>query len=120
MNVYRSTEAIRDLLDIAEIYSDRCYYRGFPREGDEFLSIARRIYNRFEEVSKGNRQNETRAWSALHHTLSRCERRADHLRKLQIIDKEELLFIRECMEEVHKYIRRYFAKRDAPDWRRGA
>ncbi|NVK27689.1 MAG: hypothetical protein HWE14_06575 [Flavobacteriia bacterium] len=120
MNVYRSTEAIRDLLDCADIYSDRCYLRGYPREGDEFVSIARRIYNRFEEVSRGNRRNQTRAWSALHHSLSRCERRAGYLHKLKILDEEELLFVCECTEEVHKYIRRYFAKKEAPDWRRGA
>ena len=121
MNVTRSKMAIADLLDCVEIYRDRCIRHGYPNEGDELLRLSHTVFHRFNEVnSSKERQNVDRAWNALHHSLVRIEERSSDLTRLGVLDSEERLFIRECLEEVHKYIRRFFAKRSQPSWRRGA
>lgn len=121
MNAIRAKTAIDDLLDCAEMYRDRCYWKGFPNEGDEVLRVSHRIHQRLAEVSgKGKRRNEARAWSALRQSLEIMAARLDYLHRQRIVNREEMEFIQELLEEVHKFIRRYFAKREAPEWRRGA
>lgn len=121
MNVSRARLAIDDLLDCLDIYRDRCLRHGYVNEGDELVRLGARIHHRFAEVSKESRvQNIERAWAVLYHSLERCQERVDYLKARDLLDSEEVFFIRECMEEVHKYIRRYFAKKEDPNWRRGA
>lgn len=121
MNVSRSKIAIADLLDCCEIYRDRCIRHGYPKEGDELLGLSHTVYHRFNEVTQTReRRNVERAWSVLHHSLVRIQERSSDLSRLGVMDSEERLFVEECLEEVHKYIRRYFARRHQPNWRRGA
>ncbi len=122
MNVTRAKIAIEDLLDCIDIYYERCLRRGFVNEGDDIVRIGNRIHNRFNEIRSGSRStNVDRVWAMLHQSLERCAERSSRLRKINILDKEEDAFVKECLEEVHKYIRRYFAKKEKPAvWRRGA
>ncbi len=121
MNIERCNLAIEDLLDCTDIFKDRCFRHGYPNEGDELERIAHAIYHRFSEVSSNRRRmNESRAWAALHRQLERMEKRSSDLVRLKVLDREERYFIHECLEEVHKYIRRALARREKPNWRRGA
>lgn len=121
MNVSRSKIAIDDLLDCLEIYRDRCIRHGYPNEGDELLRLGHTVYHRFREVSGVNgRKNIDRAWSVLHHSLVRIQERSSELTRLGVLESDERLFVEECLEEVHKFIRRFFAKRNPPNWRKGA
>lgn len=121
MNRQRATEAIKDLMDCTETFKNRSIRQGFIHEGENLLRIATTIKNRFEELMYvDDRIARSSSWSVLYSSLEKETARAEDLLEKKVLDEEEVYFIQECLDEVHKFIRRTFAKRGMPEWRRGA
>lgn len=121
MNKQRAGEAASDLLDCSSVIKKRLFLRNLPNEAEELSRMMRTVQLRFEDVTTASYHNAmSRSWKVLVQSLERMEDKFRDLSKRGLLKSDELEFLHECMEDVHKFVRRYFAKRDQPQWRRGA
>lgn len=113
--------SLEDLFDCSNLIVERCQFRQKTQHLTEFMSVLRTIEHRFSDVSTRQYNNSaSRSWKLLYTSLIRLDGIADKLCAEGCIAQDECEFIQECTMEVQKFINRYFAKRENPDWRLGA
>ncbi|KAB2817425.1 hypothetical protein [Phaeocystidibacter marisrubri] len=121
MNKKRAGEAAADLLDCSSVIVKRLQLRNLSRLAEELILVMRTVQLRFEDVTTASYHNaNSRSWKVLVQSLYRMEALFRDLDRRGLLKSDEFEFLHECMEEVHKFVRRYFAKRDQPQWRHGA
>lgn len=107
--------ALRDLVDCCQILSRRLELKQTKKYDGKLVVLATDVMLKFERVGVlHGRGNHFRAWSTLFYSARRLSKYMEGLYEKNWIQRDELDFTLECIEEIFKYIRRHFAKTGAP------